>query len=154
MFARALLAFLALPGIVAFLVPAWIAADLPLRLNVPGAALFVLGVTILLWTVVSFYFEGRGTLAPWSPPRHLVTGGLYRVSRNPMYIGVLCILAGWALLYGSALLGGYAVAVALLFHLRVVFGEEPWQARTFGAEWQAYERSVPRWLFRLRPGRP
>lgn len=63
-----------------------------------------------------------------------------------MYIAVLVILTGWALAFGSRTLWIYAGAVALGFHLRVVLGEEPWLARTHGAEWVAYRASVPRWL--------
>ncbi len=74
---RALLAFLALPGIVAFAVPLWLAWSEPGRRGAarwPAAWLVVLaGASLLLWCVREFYVAGRGTLAPWSPPRSLVT---------------------------------------------------------------------------------
>ena len=145
-FLRALLAFLALPGIVAFLIPATIVRGDPVSFGGAGVAVFGLGVLALLWCVASFYVSGKGTLAPWSPPRHLVTTGLYRFSRNPMYVSVLLVVAGWAMLFRSPLLAGYAVLLALAFHLRIVFGEEPWLARTHGEAWLLYKRSVPRWL--------
>ena len=144
---RAWLAFLLLPGIVAFAVPAWLAYGLAPAQGL-GLLPLVLGITVLLSCVMSFYQEGRGTLAPWSPPRHLVTGGLYRWSRNPMYVGVLLIRLGWALLYASWLLAAYAAVVSMAFYLRVLFGEEPVLARSFGEEWQAYCRRTPRWLGR------
>lgn len=149
MFLRALIAFVALPGLVAFVVPAFIASRSPFEFSISGAAMFGLGLVTLLWCVVAFYVHGKGTLAPWSPPCHLVTVGLYRFSRNPMYVGVLLVLAGWANLFLSSSLAWYAGAVALAFHLRVVLGEEPWLAKTHGAEWQRYEESVPRWLWRF-----
>jgi protein-S-isoprenylcysteine O-methyltransferase Ste14 len=149
MFLRALLAFLALPGVVAFLLPALFASGETFHFNLIGAAVFATGLFVLLWCAAAFYFTGKGTLAPWAPPQRLVTVGLYRFSRNPMYVGVLLILLGWALLFQSTALAWYAAAVAVAFHLRVVFGEEPWLARVHGAEWSAYERSVPRWLWRL-----
>jgi protein-S-isoprenylcysteine O-methyltransferase Ste14 len=150
MFLRALLAFIALPGVVAFAVPAVLASNLQVRFSLAGTVSFALGLLVLLWTVVEFYVNGKGTLAPWAPPVHLVTNGLYRISRNPMYVGVLLILCGWALLYRSSALGWYAAAIAAMFHLRVVLGEEPWLARTHGAKWQAYCDSTPRWLFSFR----
>jgi len=104
---RAIFAFLALPGRVAFAAPLWLAR------------------------------HGR-TVAPWAPPRKLVTSGPYRLSRNPMYIGVIDVLLG------------YALAVAIAFHLRVLVSEEPWARRTFGADWEDYRARVPRWLPRLR----
>ncbi len=152
MFLRALIAFLVLPGVVAFLVPTLIASREGLRFNLFGAMALGVGLLVLLWCVYAFYHTGKGTLAPWAPPRRLVTVGLYRFSRNPMYVGVLLALIGWALLFGSAALGWYAAAMALAFHLRVVLAEEPWLARTHGAEWQAYQKAVPRWLLRLPPG--
>ena len=94
----------------------------------------------------SFYTEGRGTLAPWSPPRHLVVSGLYRYSRNPMYVSVVLILWGWAAGFQSRALALYALAVMVAFHLRVVLGEEPWLARTHGDAWDRYRAAVPRWL--------
>jgi protein-S-isoprenylcysteine O-methyltransferase Ste14 len=63
-----------------------------------------------------------------------------------MYLAVLVILAGWAIGFGSLTLGAYAALVALAFHLRVIAHEEPWLARTFGADWHAYRAHVPRWL--------
>ena len=92
---------------------------------------------------------GKGTLAPWAPPRELVVTGLYRYSRNPMYIAVVLVLAGWALGSRSRFLTIYAMAVTLAFHLRVVVGEEPWLARTYGEKWANYKTQVPRW-FQLR----
>ena len=149
MFARAVFAFLALPGVVALLVPAL----LGMRelgsggsFNVGGLALLLPGFALLLWCVYDFYVAGKGTLAPWSPPRHLVTSGLYRYSRNPMYIAVTLMLAGWAACFWSATLATYAVFVLLGFQLRVVFGEEPWLAKTHGQAWDEYRSRVPRWL--------
>jgi protein-S-isoprenylcysteine O-methyltransferase Ste14 len=66
-----------------------------------------------------------------------------------MYIAVLLILSGWALAFQSRGLWIYAACIAVAFHLRVILAEEPWLARTFGAEWLAYRGKVPRWLIRF-----
>jgi protein-S-isoprenylcysteine O-methyltransferase Ste14 len=101
---------------------------------------------LLAWCVRDFYVAGKGTLAPWSPPQRLVTTGPYRVSRNPMYIAVLLVLWGWAIGFHSRAIAIYAVVAMLVFHLRVVIGEEPWLARTHGDAWLAYKGHVARWL--------
>jgi protein-S-isoprenylcysteine O-methyltransferase Ste14 len=112
-----------------------------------GLAPVTLGSGLLLWCVREFYSAGRGTLAPWSPPAALVTSGPYRFSRNPMYLAVVLILIGWAWGFGSRGLALYAVVVLAAFHARVLFYEEPWQARTFGQDWNRYKEKVPRWLW-------
>ena len=109
-------------------------------------AILTAGFAGLLWCVRDFYVAGRGTLAPWSPPRRLVAVGLYRYSRNPMYVAVLAVLAGWGLSFGSAGHLVYAGGVAVAFQLRVVLHEEPWLARTFAEDWDTYRRRTPRWL--------
>ena len=109
--------------------------------------IFVAGVILLFLCVREFYVAGKGTLAPWDPPRHLVMSGPYRFSRNPMYVAVALILVGWAAAYGTRTLWLYALGVSVAFHLRVVLAEEPWQARTFPDEWERYKARVPRWLF-------
>ena len=147
LFARAMLALLALPGVVAFGVPLlWLLGQ---RNVVPahplGWVLLAAGTVALLACVRDFYVTGRGTLAPWAPPKVLVVVGLYRHSRNPMYLAVLLILLGWAWALSSWALLGYAAVVAAAFQLRVVRGEEPWLARTYGQGWEQYRRQVPRW---------
>ena len=146
---RALLALFVLPGIVAFAVPlALVAGRLDSFAPRPlGVLALIAGVFVLVWCTVEFYVSGRGTLAPWAPPKRLVTAGPYRFSRNPMYVGVTLILLGWAALFWSATLIVYAAAVPVGFHIRVIAGEEPWLKRTFGADWESYRAQVPRWLF-------
>lgn len=152
MMLRALFAFVAMPGMVAFAIPAaWLWQSQALVLQRSWGLVFLAaGSAGLLWCVRDFYVQGKGTLAPWSPPQHLVVAGLYRYSRNPMYVCVLLILAGWAAAFASAALLAYGAVVALAFHLRVVYGEEPWLARKHGARWQAYASQVPRWLPALK----
>lgn len=144
-FWHALAAFLALPGIVAFLVP-WLLRPAGAKSGAMGLMVLALGAGLLLWCVRDFHVAGRGSLAPWAPPERLVVVGLYRVTRNPMYVAVVLILVGWALAYGALRLWIYAAAVTVAFHLRVVLGEEPWLARRYGAQWSAYRKAVPRWL--------
>jgi protein-S-isoprenylcysteine O-methyltransferase Ste14 len=145
---RAIAAFAALPGLVAFAIPIAIgmSTNRPARQVGLAAIPLSLGTLLLLWCVREFYTAGRGTLAPWDPPRHLVTTGPYAVSRNPMYIGVVTILIGWCALWDSRTLIIYTVCFAIGFHLRVLLFEEPWAARQFGAEWQSYRARVSRWL--------
>jgi protein-S-isoprenylcysteine O-methyltransferase Ste14 len=144
-FRSAVIAFLVLPGTVAFLVP-WLLRPVGERVNSVGIPLLVAGVGLLLWCVRDFYVAGRGSLAPWAPPERLVIIGLYRLSRNPMYVAVLVVLCGWAIIFASRTLWIYAVCVGVAFHLRVIFGEEPWLARTHGADWAMYRAHVPRWI--------
>lgn len=148
LFLRALFAVLALPGVVAFAVPLLlIAPPTPVQhLNPWAAGPLAIGVIVLALTVREFYVAGRGTLAPWSPPRALVTSGLYRYSRNPMYVGVLLILGGWATAFRSWPLAIYAAAVAAAVHLRVLLHEEPFLARTHGDAWGGYRARVGRWI--------
>jgi protein-S-isoprenylcysteine O-methyltransferase Ste14 len=143
-FWRALLAFVALPGVVAFAIPLWMLPRPQTDTVASGFVVAAVGALILLQCVRDFYVAGKGTLAPWSPPRHLVTTGLYRFSRNPMYVGVTTILVGWAIAYQSGVHAIYAASILVAFYLRVVFFEEPWLAATHGRKWQAYRARVTR----------
>ena len=150
LFFRALLAFLALPGMVAFVVPLLLITPAERRLWVEpvGALPLSLGLIVLALTVREFYVSGKGTLAPWAPPRTLVVTGLYRWSRNPMYVGVLLILCGWAIGFRSWPLAVYAAGVAIAVHLRVLLHEEPFLAAAHPEAWAAYRARVPRWFGR------
>jgi protein-S-isoprenylcysteine O-methyltransferase Ste14 len=140
-------AFVALPGTVAFIVPLTVfLPPAPVLLDRLGLVPRLVGITLLLSTVREFYVHGRGTLAPWSPPAELVTTGLYGFSRNPMYVAVVLVLLGWSALFHSRALLVYAAVVAVAFHLRVVFGEEPWLAQTHRGSWLRYSAQVPRWF--------
>src|ERR1035437_5214418 len=103
MFIRALFAFLALPGVVAGLLPLLIARGDKQRHGgfVIGFGVLALGVVLLLWCVRDFYVAGKGTPAPWDPPKQLVVVGLSRFVRNPLYVAVLTVVLGWTLVFGS-----------------------------------------------------
>jgi len=120
-----------------------------------GMAIGAAGAALALWCVVTFIRVGRGTPAPFDPPRRLVTTGPYRFVRNPMYMGATLALAGAALFYGSTALAAYAVIFVLVAHVFVVTYEEPTLGRMFGDEYAAYRAGAGRWWpRRLRPGGP
>jgi protein-S-isoprenylcysteine O-methyltransferase Ste14 len=148
MFLRALIAFLTLPAIVGGLIPWLLLPGDQWRTTGTwlGLPVLLLGICILAWCVRDFYVIGKGTLAPWDPPKRLVVVGLYRWIRNPMYVGILAIVAGWGLAAGSPLLAVYAVVLAIAFHLRVILYEEPTLARLFGEDWMRYRATVHRWF--------
>src|SRR5690349_3976719 len=109
LFWQAVFAFLALPGVIAFVVPALVLRPNGAAFHRIGMVPIVIGTVLLLWCVRDFYVAGRGTLAPWTPPRRLVAVGLYRFSRNPMYIAVITVLIGWAVMFQTTALVVYAV---------------------------------------------
>ncbi len=137
------------PGTIAVLVPRLLLPR-PVRLAaVPAAAfggvLIAAGIAIYVRCAWDFVRAGRGTPAPYDPPRLLVVRGLYRWTRNPIYVGVTLVLLGEAALFGSWALLAYAAAVLGGFHLRVVLYEEPVLRKQFGAAYDDYCRRVPRW---------
>jgi protein-S-isoprenylcysteine O-methyltransferase Ste14 len=148
MFLRALLAFLVLPSMVAVIAPPLISRVDPWRGQpwLPGFLVMLVGAFVLLWCVRDFYVSGKGTLAPWSPPKNLVVVGLYRFIRNPMYLGVLLLVVGWSLLLASPVVALYASVLVLVFHFRVITYEEHWLEAQFGEAWHVYKNAVPRWL--------
>ncbi|HET9132385.1 MAG TPA: methyltransferase, partial [Terriglobia bacterium] len=111
LFARALLAFLILPAFFGGLLPWWVRSLDSTRGSgsIFGWPFMILGLAILLMCVWDFYRVGKGTLAPWDPPKKLVIVGLFRFVRNPMYVGLLTWLAGWSLTSGSWRMGIYVV---------------------------------------------
>lgn len=116
-----------------------------------GCILLLLGASIYAWCVWDFASFGRGTPAPIDAPKRLVVRGLYRYTRNPMYTGVLTVISGWAVLFGSSELLLYAVVVGTFFELFIVLYEEPHLRAEFGSEYEQYCARVGRWLPRLRP---
>ena len=120
---------------------------------IAGMVVTAAGLAIALWCALAFALIGRGTPAPFDPPRRLVARGPYRFVRNPMYLGAVLALLGVALYYRSLALLGYACAFLLAAHLFVVGYEEPTLRRTFGSHYEAYRASVPRWVPR-RPRGP
>jgi protein-S-isoprenylcysteine O-methyltransferase Ste14 len=122
----------------------------PLALALPGLALLALGAACLLRCAFDFVVTGHGTPAPIDPPRTLVIRGPYRFVRNPMYVGILCVLLGEAAALASLTLLCYAILVSLLFHWFVVLYEEPNLRARFGQPYVAYCKQVPRWFPRVR----
>lgn len=103
------------------------------------------GAILALSCIVTFVVIGRGTPAPFDPPRRLVVVGPYRLVRNPMYLGAGLALAGAALFYESWALLGYCAAFALVMCLFVVVYEEPTLRTTFGTSYVRYCERVQRW---------
>lgn len=151
--------FVLAPGVVAGVVPRWLAGwdgGPPQHgvARVLGLVLVVAGVVALIHTFVGFVIEGAGTPAPAAPTERLVVGGLYRHVRNPMYLAVLAIIIGQALALGRPVLLAYAAAVGAMMAAFVHWYEEPVLEDRFGAQYDAYRRAVPAWWPRLRPWRP
>lgn len=113
--------------------------------QVAGMFLGALGAALAIACIFTFVFVGRGTPAPFDPPRRLVVHGPYRLVRNPMYLGAGLALSGAALFYQSIPLLGYAGLFLLMTHLFVVLYEEPTLRRTFDRDYEAYCRRVGRW---------
>jgi protein-S-isoprenylcysteine O-methyltransferase Ste14 len=118
-----------------------------------GGLLVLAGLPIWGSAALRFVRQGRGTPAPIAPPSRLVVTGPYRYVRNPMYVAVVAILLGQALLLGSAAIAGVALGLVAAFHLFVLLYEEPTLRRRFGADYATYCRHVPRWLPRPTPYR-
>lgn len=153
---RSALFTVCVPGTVAGFVPCALATSswrIPLDLGALrwlGAVPLALGILVYVATAWQFVVEGRGTPGPWDPPEELVRSGLHAWVRNPMYIGVLLVILGEALLWQSGALVAYFIAIWTVFHLRVLWYEEPTLQRSFGAAFDAYRARVPRWI----PRRP
>jgi len=144
------------PGAVAGLVPWWLTGwrpgnVFPAGVRVLGAVLIATGAAVLLTAFAQFAIQGRGTPAPPAPTEQLVVRGLYRYVRNPMYLAVLAVITGQALLLSRPVLLGYAAAVAAAFVAFVSGYEQPTLARRYGDQYQAYRQAVPGWWPRLRP---
>ena len=116
--------------------------------QVAGMILVTVGTIIALWCVFTFVFIGKGTPAPFDPPRKLVIRGPYRFVRNPMYIGAAAVILGAGIILSSPSIAILAFAFLLIMHLVVVIYEEPVLADKFGDSYQQYRSSVHRWLIR------
>ena len=155
--ARHLLSILLLPAVVTLAVPYWILSSRPssllgsvtastLAALLAGAAVVGLGLLLVGGTIRRFATEGRGTLAPWDPPRHLVVSGVYRRVRNPMISGVILILFGEALAILSTPLLQWAVGFWVINAIYIPLLEEPMLESRFGDEYREYKAHVPRWV--------
>jgi protein-S-isoprenylcysteine O-methyltransferase Ste14 len=154
---KTLLFTIVVPGTVTILIPGLLlgwgsapaAFDIgPLRWL--GLVPLLVGAGFYLRCAWDFVVAGRGTPAPIDAPKHLVVRGLYRLVRNPMYVGVLLCVCGEALLFGSARLLWYAALLFVCFHTFVTVYEEPTLRRLFGASYEQYCVAVPRWVPRMR----
>jgi protein-S-isoprenylcysteine O-methyltransferase Ste14 len=144
------------PGTVLFLIPfSLVRLGIGPRFDLSfarylGLVPLLAGVAAILWCFADFIRRGRGTPAPYDPPRELVIAGLYRYVRNPQYVGVLVAVVGETLLTGAAVLLAYTALLGVGYHLFVTLYEEPALSRLFGDAYGRYRAAVPRWI----PRRP
>lgn len=164
-FVRHLLAFLLLPGVVAGLIPVWIARGNGASFTIApdsigrlgqllGLIVGAIGLWLFSYSLLHFIQRGRGTLAPWDPPKMLVVTGPYRYVRNPMIAGVIFVLAAQALLLNSKPHMAWAFTVFVINAIYIPLLEEPMLQERFGDAYAEYTRHVRRLLPRLRPWSP
>jgi protein-S-isoprenylcysteine O-methyltransferase Ste14 len=116
-----------------------------------GGIFFAMGLSLAAWTMWLFAHRGKGTAAPWNPPKKLVTGGPYAYVRNPMITSVFMMQIAEALLLNSWLILGLfgLFLVGNMFYFP--FFEEKDLEKRFGDDYRTYKRNVPRWIPRLTP---
>jgi protein-S-isoprenylcysteine O-methyltransferase Ste14 len=165
MILRQLLSIAILPVTVTVVIPIWLARRHGIRFAlgtstpevlVPlvGAASLAVGLLLFASSLRQFVVRGRGTLAPWDPPKHLVVDGPYRYVRNPMISGVLFVLVGETLLLRSWAHGEWTLLFLVINLVYIPLSEEPQLEARFGASYAEYRRHVRRLLPRLRPWNP
>lgn len=151
--------FVVAPGTIAGLLP-WLithwrfGADASFGVGAVGVVLILAGLAMLIECFARFALKGRGTPAPIAAPKELVITGLYARLRNPMYVAVSMIILGQALLFASAALIAYGIAIWFAFLMFVLYYEEPHLKTAFGDAYDAYAAAVPRWIPRLTAWRP
>jgi protein-S-isoprenylcysteine O-methyltransferase Ste14 len=161
---RHILSVLLLPATVAVVIPIWVARRYDVRVKWPDTpgelALVIAGVVALVPGLLlfgaslrQFFSAGRGTLAPWDPPRNLVIRGPYRYVRNPMISGVILILLGEALIMRSARHAAWGAMFLAINAVYIPVLEEPFLERRFGSDYLRYASHVGRLIPRLRPWR-
>lgn len=111
-----------------------------------GAVIAIPGFFIMIICIIRFATEGKGTLSPLDPTKKLVISGLYKYSRNPMYVGVILLLIGEAVFWQSLILTGYTALIFIGFNLFILLHEEPRLKRDFKDEYTRYCQKVKRWL--------
>ena len=111
------------------------------------------GVALGLTCVWLFLTTGRGTPAPFDPPKVFVASGPYRYVRNPMYVGAVLALVGGGLIVSSISILILAALFWALAHVMVLLNEEPALEKRFGDSFVQYRREVNRWLPRIPVGR-
>jgi protein-S-isoprenylcysteine O-methyltransferase Ste14 len=164
MLLRQAAAILILPATVTLAIPFAIARRYRLSLEVPhspleisavalGVVVGAAGLALFASCVFLFWTRGRGTLAPWDPPRQFVAAGPYRVVRNPMITGVILVLTAEALVFRSAELGQWAGLFALINAIYIPLFEEPMLEGRFGESYRRYVQVVPRFIPRFPPRR-
>jgi protein-S-isoprenylcysteine O-methyltransferase Ste14 len=162
---RHVFAIAVLPFTVTVLLPLWLArrngigaavgsSATQILAQIAGLGLFGVGLALFVASLRRFATEGRGTLAPWDPPRQLVVGGPYRYVRNPMISGVLFVLFGESLLLLSRPHGLWALTFLGINAVYIPLLEEPRLAGRFGDAYREYCRHVPRLVPRLTPWKP
>jgi protein-S-isoprenylcysteine O-methyltransferase Ste14 len=123
-------------------------------LRLLGCLLSAAGIVILLEAFLRFALQGIGTPAPIFPTKHLVVTGPYRFVRNPMYVAVVSLILGQALIFGDIRIFVYGLCAWFVAHLFVMTYEEPTLRRSFADDYAVFSAHVPRWIPRLTPWHP
>ncbi len=118
---------------------------------VSGGIFIIVGLYVIWITVSLFTDYGKGTPAPYSPPKILVTIGIYRYVRNPMMLGVWLVLVGEAILFTSTEIFIWFFIFFIGSILVVAIWEERDLENRFGETYREYKRNVPRWIPRMKP---
>ena len=114
--------------------------------RITAVVIMAAGLSLGLWCALEFAVRGLGTPAPFDPPKRLVVRGLYRYTRNPMYVGALAALLGEALFFRAWQIAALAAVLFAAVNVFLIFFEEPQLVRRFGADYKDYCRRVGRWL--------
>jgi len=126
--------------------------DFPLILlpAIFGFISIMFGIYLLVITVKLFHIIGRGTLAPWNPPKNLVVIGPYKYIRNPMIGAVLLVLLGEIIITGSIILFSWLIIFFITNILYFTYSEEPGLIKRFGNNYKNYKQTVPMFIPRLK----
>jgi protein-S-isoprenylcysteine O-methyltransferase Ste14 len=143
-------------GIIPWLITRWKLPDVgPGGQILQGVGVVLIGAGLVLLVDVFVQFvKAGGTPAPIAPTQQLVVTGFNRFVRNPIYVAVLVVVLGQALLFGSLGLAAYAAGMWVLTASFVYVYEDPTLVRQFGREYEAYRRNVRAWIPRLHPWAP
>lgn len=145
---KAVLSVITLPGVIIAVLP----FSLEFIFYEPGTiyfgALISYGIAwmLIIYCTSLFARKGRGTITPWSPPTKLVVSGPFMLTRNPIFLAMIIGNISLAIFFNSLILIIYSLVATIIFHIRVVFHEEPFLAKEHGEQWYKYCQLTTRWF--------